>query len=189
MKKTRDNSLGEGVYFELSSYAGFIRRLAAILIDFTVLLALYVFLSMISSFSLASDNMEYDIEPGRGFLFLFLMITWGYLVILKPSSWRTVGYRLTGLKIISTRGNKPSLFAMTFRLMLWLLGPFNLLIDLMWLNTDSERQSLRDCYSGTYVVRENAEPIGTAPIHLVYYNALGYSFMYPCVTRPKLTDQ
>ncbi len=189
MNKPRDNSLGEGIYFELESYAGFIRRFAAIIIDFIVLLALYVFLSIIPLLSLSIDAIhEYEGEPDSRLMLLMIAIAWGYLVILKPSKWRTVGYRMTGLKIINTRGNKPSIFTMTFRLLLWMFGPFHLLFDLIWLSVDSERQSLRDCYSGTYVVRANAEPIGTAPIHLAYYNALGYSFMYPRVVRPKVPD-
>jgi uncharacterized RDD family membrane protein YckC len=104
--------------------------------------------------------------------------------VLKPSHWRTLGYRLTGVKIVTIRGERPSVLRMTFRALLWTFGPFNLLLDLLWLGPDSEHQSLRDCYAGTYVVRVDSQPIGRAAVHVAYYNALGFSLMYPRVVRP-----
>ncbi len=36
--------------------------------------------------------------------------------------------------------------------MMWIFGPFNFVLDLLWLGADSEIQSLRDCYLSTYLV-------------------------------------
>ena len=95
---------------------------------------------------------------------------------------------MTGLEIVNLQGTRPSIFPMTLRLLLWIFGPFNLLVDLCWLGADTEQQSLRDCYSGTYVVRNKAEPIGKGPIHLAYYTGLGMTLTYPRVVRPKIGD-
>ena len=74
---------------------------------------------------------------------------------------------------------------MTFRLLLWLFGPINLLIDLLWIGADTENQSLRDCLAGTYVIRHDATPIGFAPVHLTRYNRAGMPLAYPRVCRPQ----
>ncbi len=68
--------------------------------------------------------------------------------------------------------------------MMWAFGPFNLLLDLLWLGADTERQSLRDCYLGIYLVKRGATPIGRAPVHLTRYNAMGFNLSYPRVCRP-----
>jgi uncharacterized RDD family membrane protein YckC len=111
-------------------------------------------------------------------------MAWTYLVPLKRSRYRTVAYQLLDLKIVTTRGERPSLFTMTFRMLMWLFGPFNFLLDLIWLGADTEGQSLRDCYAGTYVLRNGAEPIGFAPMHLTRYNGAGLTLAYPRVCRP-----
>jgi len=186
VKRRRDNSLGEGVYYQDDAYAGFVRRLMVIAIDSVILvvLGLTIWIGlMFFVWDATIGDLRWD--PSGIFLLTWLAIAWVYLSVLKPSKWRTVGYRLTGLKIVGIRGQRPSIVRMTFRMLLWLFGPFNLLLDLMWLGVDSEHQSLRDCYAGTYVVRFDAEPIGRAQVHLAYYNAFGFSLMYPRVVRPK----
>ena len=77
---------------------------------------------------------------------------------------------------------------MTFRLLIWLLGPFNLLFDLFWSSLDDDRQTLRDRFAGTCVFNNQAEPIGTAEIHLTHYNAFGFALIYSRVMRPKVAE-
>lgn len=77
---------------------------------------------------------------------------------------------------------------MTFRMLLWAFGPFNLLFDLLWSGIDDDRQTLRDRFAGTCVVKNRAEPIGTAEIHLTYYYAFGFALMYPRVMRRKRAE-
>ena len=186
MKRRRDNSLGEGVYYRDDAYAGLVRRLMVIAIDSLFLFVIGVVLWIVLlcfAWDIKSGDFHWD--PNGVLWLTWLVVAWFYLSVLKPSKWRTVGYRLTGLKIVGIRGQRPSIVRMTFRMLLWLFGPFNLLLDLMWLGADSEHQSLRDCYAGTYVVRCDAEPVGKAQVHLAYYNAFGFSLMYPRVVRPK----
>ncbi|TWU27984.1 RDD family protein [Novipirellula artificiosorum] len=184
---TTDHSLGNGVYYDINDYPGFLRRLAVFMIDSLVLVVIGILLWMvIASFSIA-NNAPYD--PSGIFYLVWIVAVWIYLVPLKRSRVRTIAYRLLSLKIVTTRGERPSLFTMTFRMLMWMFGPFNLVIDLIWLGADTEQQSLRDCYVGTYVVRNTAEPIGEGPMHLTRYNAAGFSISYPRAGRQQSAPQ
>lgn len=177
-----DRSLGDGVYYDSQDYASFIRRIGVIVIDSVVL----VFLSIVlwSTLLVVYDEFGFTDDPVRLFSVLAALGVWLYSVPLKRSRFRTVGYRVLGLMIVATKGGPPSLLTMTFRSLLWLFGPFNFLLDLAWLGADTEGQTLRDCYAGTYVVRNGARPIGTAPMHLTRYNGAGLTLAYPRVCRP-----
>ena len=70
---------------------------------------------------------------------------------------------------------------------MWLFGPFNFVLDLVWMGADAEQQSLRDCYAGTYLVRRSAEPIGVGPLHLTYYCGAGMTLIYPRVIHLTLS--
>ena len=78
---------------------------------------------------------------------------------------------------------RSKLTAMTFRLLIWVFGPFNFILDMLWLGADSEQQTLRDCYAGTYVVRANARPVGVGAVHLTRYFGAGLALSYPRVVR------
>lgn len=111
-------------------------------------------------------------------------ITWLYAVLLKRSPLRTVGYWLTGCQLVNLQGQRPSLFALTLRSLLWMLGPFNLLLDLIWCGIDDDRQTLRDRFAGTCLVNVGAIPIGTGEIHLTYFDIGSFNLMYPRVVHP-----
>lgn len=178
-----DNSLGYGIYYSLDDYAGLFRRVAVILIDSAVLVIIGVLLwiPLIQIVSKAKPGFD----PSGIFFLVWFFSIWFYLTVLKRSRIRTVAYRILGLKIVTTKGGRPTLLTMTLRVLLWVFGPFNLLLDLFWMGADSERQSIRDCYLGTYVVRNAAAPIGEAPIHLARYCGGGLAPMYPRVVRPE----
>jgi uncharacterized RDD family membrane protein YckC len=124
-------------------------------------------------------------DPSGIFWLAFLAAIWGYLAPVKRSDLGTIGYKLLGIKLVSAKGGRPSLISMTIRMIMWIFGPFNHVLDLMWLGADSENQSLRDCYLGTYLINRNAIPIGRAPVHLTRYHAMGFALSYPRVCRPK----
>ena len=185
MTTLRDNSLGDGVYYAERDHAGFVRRLLVIAIDAFVLLLIGIALWYVL---LAIMWYGLDRDPNAFFWIIWPLSVWSYLAVIKPSPIRSVGYRVTGLKIVNLRGNRPSVLRMTFRMLLWMIPRFYL-FDLLWIGADTEQQSLSDCYSGTCVVRNTAEPIGKGPIHLVYHTAFGWIVMYPRVVRaPKRND-
>jgi len=79
---------------------------------------------------------------------------------------------------------------MTFRMLLWVYVALNklfalLFLDLFWSGVDDDRQTLCDRFAGTCVVKSASEPSGSAEIHLAYYTACGFVFVYPRVMRPK----
>src|SRR5262249_37603414 len=76
----------------------------------------------------------------------------------------------------------PSLVSLTLRLMFMALGPLNYLLDIFFLSGDPHRQSLRDKFAQTYVVKKRAEPMGSAPIVYAYYEICGYNFLFREVT-------
>ncbi len=179
---SRDRSLGMGVYYEMDDYAGFVRRVMVVLIDLFVVMVMGT--GLWGAIVLVSQSAFPKVDPSGIFLLLLFVLIWCYLVPLKRSRFGTVAYWLLNLKIVTTKGQRPSLFIMTFRMMMWMFGPFNFFIDLIWLGADTECQSLRDCFAGTYVVRKNANPIGQAAVHLTRYTGAGLTLAYPRVCRP-----
>jgi hypothetical protein len=99
-------------------------------------------------------------------------------MILKQSSVGTVGYRIAGVRIVGLDGRPPSWLSMAVRLLFLLLGPFMLVIDLVWISADKHRQSLRDKFGNTYVVKRTAEPVGAGNIVHCAYDILGFSFSF-----------
>lgn len=178
-----DNSLGDANYYESKDYAGFGMRLIVMLIDSIVIVLIGIILWMPFIVLILAGVIHSD--PSGLFWLAFLAAIWIYLAPVKRSDFGTIGYRLLGIKLVSTKGGRPSLISMTIRMVMWIFGPFNLLLDLLWLGADTESQSLRDCYLGTYLINRNATPIGRAPVHLTRYNAMGFALAYPRVCRPK----
>ncbi|HCO26192.1 MAG: hypothetical protein CME31_04545 [Gimesia sp.] len=173
----RDCSLGEGVYFSPEDYIGFRRRLVIWLVDLIVVCMLGALIKFVSV-DLTDDQ---DMTPD----FVWQFCAWAYLTVLRSSPVRTVGYWVTGARIVTLQGTRPSVFRMTYRLLLNLYSPFNILFDMLWISVDQDHQSLTDRFAGTCVVRKNSQPAGRSEIHLAYYTALFFIYFYPCVVRPR----
>lgn len=178
-----DNSLGDANYYELTDYAGFVKRIIVMVIDFSVIVVIGIVLWMPFLALILAGVIQFD--PSGIFWLAYLAAIWVYLAPVKRSDFGTIGYRLLGIKLVCAKGGRPSLISMTIRMLMWMFGPFNLVLDLLWLGADTESQSLRDCYLGTYLVNRNATPIGRGPVHLTRYNAMGFALAYPRVCRPK----
>ena len=175
----RDRSLGDGVYYAAEDYVSLTQRLIILAIDIAVLFGVLIVFVTVNN--LLYGNTEQLSLP---IFWLCLLTFWAYLTIMK-STTGTVGYWSTGAKIVNLRGQPPSIWRMSFRLLLWVLGPFNLFFDLGWCTVDNDRQTLRDRFAGTYVIKRDSVPTGTGEIHLSYYHAMGLTLMFPWVTRPK----
>lgn len=182
-----DHSLGEADYYDPRDYAGILRRLMVYLIDSVVLVVLGVLMWIPFMFLIIAGVIRTD--PSSVFWTGYLAIVWFYLAPIKRSRFGTLGYRLMGINIVSASGGPPSLWVMTMRMLIWVLTPFNLLVDLCWIGADSERQILRDCYLGTYLIKRNAKAVGRGPVSLTRYFAMSFAFAYPRVHRPKDADQ
>jgi uncharacterized RDD family membrane protein YckC len=163
-----------GVRYSPDAFAGFFRRFAIVAIDLAVLIALGALLVPIAE-ALWPDDPATRL---KAFFLVCSGIAWAYLTLLEASRIGTLGFRIMGTKIVTLQGEPPSLWKMTFRLLLWVLGPINALIDILWIAGDPWKQTLRDKFAGTYVVRRGAEPIGHAPLRLNRYTLLGYSLVF-----------
>jgi uncharacterized RDD family membrane protein YckC len=169
--------LNKGVFYSSKDYAGIPRRLFILAIDFSVLACI----------SFVIFNLP--VLPGSkkilGFILLaILFITFYYMVVLKRSDRGTLGYLLTGVRIVDLEGNRPSILTMTFRFLLLVYGPFNFILDIFWLGGDKDKQTLRDKVVGTYVINRQAVPVGNGTQKYVQYSLMTYSILFREVSRP-----
>jgi uncharacterized RDD family membrane protein YckC len=170
------HDLGSGVYYARRDYAGFWRRMASIVIDLLAIGIAGFLIMFVWDLAGAPGN---DVTPSL----VWLGFAYLYLILLRGSCFRTLGYILAGVRIVNLRGNRPSFLWMNLRLVLWCIGPLNPIVDLIWFGGDENRQMLRDKLTGTYVIRKNAVPIGEGPIRAVTLFILGYTIVYPEVTK------
>ena len=178
-----DNSLGDADYYDMDDYVGFGKRLIVVCIDSMIIVLIGIALWIPFVVLIVTEYAQTD--PSGVFWIFFLIAIWVYLAPIKRSDFGTIGYRMLGIRLVSTKGGRPSLINMTIRMMIWMFAPFNFVLDLLWLGADTESQSLRDCYLGTYLITRKAKPIGRASAHLTRYYAMGFSLAYPRVCRPK----
>ena len=169
-----------GVYYRRGDYAGFWRRLMVDLVDIaiagTLIFALY------SALWTAIPAIQ---DAAALFMGVAMPIAFAYFVVLKRSKWRTPGYRLGRVRIVGMDGQAASWGALTYRLSFASLGPFNWLLDIVWLSNDPHRQALRDKYAGTYVIAANALPAGVGVQVYRCYLIMGYNFMFREVAIPQ----
>jgi uncharacterized RDD family membrane protein YckC len=174
-RRERDRSLGTGVYYAPGDYVGFWRRVVILIVD-----------SLALGFGLTLLYLGWSLAIPRYptfFLLSAIAFAWWYEVLLKRSRFRTLAYWLMDCKIVNLQGERPGLFALTLRSLL-VFGPIHYLLDLLWSGIDEDRQTLRDRYCKTCLVKVNAEPIGTGDVQLTQYFAAGFSLAYPHVLHP-----
>ncbi len=163
-----------GVIYKSKDYAGFTRRLLIAAVDGIVFVLLLLPIVVFTTIALKDHDAFYF---KINYIFSALLLIW-YFALLKRSKFRTVGYVLTGVKIVDLQGNKPSVFKMILRLFLLFIGPFVVYIDIPWLMSEATKQTLRDKYVGTYVVRKNAIPIRTDRLQTVMLGVMSWSLTY-----------
>jgi len=115
----------------------------------------------------------------RGAVLLLLGCVWfAYFVVLKHSRVRTVGYMVAGARIVNLKGERPRMASLLARLLFAVVGPFNFLLDLLWITGDPNRQALRDKFARTYVIRTHASPAGAGTIVHRTYMVWGMTFLF-----------
>lgn len=175
---TSKSKIAEGVYFHREEYAGFWLRLIVEVIDISVIMAISIASTMlITEFVSVSEQLI-------NFIFLMWTGIWfAYFVLLKRSGFGTLGYKLCKVHVVNLCGERPSILALTLRLMFAIIGPLNILFDLIWLSGDDNRQALRDKFAKTYVVKRNAIAIGTGKLAYYDYYLCGWHLMFCEVMR------
>ena len=172
------SGVSEGVYYSRTDYAGVGRRLVILSVDSAVLLVLLM--AVLASYIVLTPDSESAFHLHS---LAYLSMSFLYLAVVSRSRLGTVGYMLTGVRVVSLGGDVPSLGAMAYRSLFAVLGPLNALIDIMWVGGDPNRQSLRDKLAGTYIVRRSAQPAGRGRLRHVSISFLGYTFMVNEVGR------
>jgi uncharacterized RDD family membrane protein YckC len=172
--RERDNpETPRAVCFDRRDYAGPLTRVVILCLDLIALILLTILvLFAIAAFWVIRYD-EDNVPPQT--VWVILAPAYLYLTVLQWSKIRTLGYILTGMRIVGIQGGKPSLLQMTVRLIPLLPVPWSLLFDLGWIIDEPHRQTLRDKWAGTFVVRQNAVPIGTAPIR---YKRIGFAGIF-----------
>jgi uncharacterized RDD family membrane protein YckC len=168
----------DGVVFARKDCAGLIRRILLLLVDGLVIAGLGVVL--IGAYRLIAPKSD---SLWIGLLFGWLGFILMYLVVLKSFSW-TLGFILTDVRIVNLQGKRPSVFRIAFRFLIWILGPFHMLLDLFWLSGDDQRQTLRDKLAATLVIRRRSKPLAKGPTRLKPYTLMGWSLSFLEVQKP-----
>jgi len=168
-----------GVLYDVHDYVPFWRRVIISIVDILVIIVTGIVLAVVFAvFTDATDEQLDVMIPS-----VFLLVSLGYLVVLKRSRLRTVGYRLFDARIVTLAGTRPGVWQMVQRLGFGILGPANYVLDLVWITQDDTRQSLRDKWAGTYVVRAAAEPRAEGRIVSRMHNFMGFSALFDEVTE------
>jgi uncharacterized RDD family membrane protein YckC len=129
-----------GHSFSVQDHAGLFRRFLVIVVDLAV--------AALAAIAIAADG-EGSLPPLC--VYAWLALCYAYFVLLEASSLGTLGFLVTGVRIVTLKGERPSVLRMTFRLLIWVLGPINVLVDLFRLTGDEYKQTLRDNFAGTRV--------------------------------------
>ena len=109
MREGRDGvPSGEGIYFAPADCAGLFRRFLIAVIDYGIILAVGAALQ-----SLAGSNRSSLARPTGA----WIVLAFAYFVFLESRSG-TVGYLLTGVRIVTLKGERPPLLRMAFRYLL-----------------------------------------------------------------------
>ncbi len=177
MEENREKELG--VYYKDSEYASLIKRLAIIFIDSIVLMIFGIML--VGIWLIISDNIE---EISINLIYIWIVISYIYMSVIRIFGVRTLGNVLTSTKVVNLQGKNPSLFQMSFRFFMLMLGPINFFLDFLWLTNDPYKQTLRDKLAATYVINKNAIPIGTGVQTFSNYQIMGLSFVFREVKKP-----
>ncbi len=186
MSDMRGHDVGEthgAVCFDRRDYAGPARRLISLCVDYVaaIVLSFGVLIGVLYIYFLRYP--ERDLPPQA--MWVVPVVAYLYLTVLKRSRIRSLGYILTGVRIVDIRGGRPSLLQMTVRMLPMLPVPWSLLFDLGWMVDEPQRQTLRDKWAGTFVVRRKAQGIGTAPIQ---YKRIGFGGLFLIIPEVGRTD-
>ncbi len=179
MEKIRNMENKEfGVYYADINYINLSERIKILAWDIALFFVIY--LGMLALLANISNTIDELYANGRYFMPLVIFV---YLAFIKRTSFGGLGYWAVGAELVDIKGGRPSILKTVLRSLFFVFGPFNILIDYLWLYDDQNKQALRDKIVGTYVVRKNAKPCGNGPIYYSKYFIFGWLIMFSEVKR------
>ena len=168
----------QGVYYHYDDYASVWRRLLIEVIDTIVAVTISIGISALLLAFLPQDDLL-----GWALLATWAITWFVYFVALKRTRIRTLGYIISGVRIVNLQGEHPGLLSLSTRLVFAMLGPFNMAIDLFWIPSDGRKQALRDKFAHTYVIKKDAQPAGKGQVVYVRYNIMTWTFLFQEVSE------
>lgn len=166
------NGSGDAVIYRTSDHIGTMRRLIIDTVDTALVVILSVIPTIVAFIALDAE------EAALVMLAMWAVVWILYFVVLKGSRFRTPGYVVAGARIVNLHGQRPGYLPLLGRLAFVVLGPFNFLVDLLWVSSDPRRQALRDKFAHTYVIRKDAVPVGTSTIVYRVYMIFGMTLLF-----------
>jgi uncharacterized RDD family membrane protein YckC len=163
---------GAVVVYRIEDHIGTLRRLLIDFVDTSVAGIVSLVLSWIVI------TVTTPIAGSLAMLAIWTTVWTLYFVVLKGSRYRTLGYVAAGARIVNLDGERPRYLPLLGRLAFALLGPFNFVVDLLWISSDPRRQALRDKVAHTYVIRKNAEPVGRGRGVYRVYTVFGMTLLF-----------
>lgn len=133
-------------------YAGFLRRLVAVLIDLIILYAVFFVIGLVLGINLVA------VEPGQMgaasvLQFVSLVVWWLYFALQESSSKQaTIGKRAIGIKVADMSGKRISFGKATGRHFGKIISSIILMIGFIMAAFTAKKQALHDMMAGTLVV-------------------------------------
>ncbi len=166
------------VYFADADYAGPGRRYLSFLIDLLFLLIVWWVIYTLAAAVLVPVEVwkmppslerqaimrEHLASVGPGMSLGWLLFCFAYHVVLRRTSFGTLGYLVTRMRMVDETGNPPPWKRLIKRFFLAI--PFDLPLGASYLacRKHHRRQAVHDQIAGTWLVRASAEPAGLARI-------------------------
>lgn len=170
----------KGKYFKHDDYAGPYWRLAIISIDIVVLILLSVLFIIASSILMALIDI-----PLQWFFFAWLFLCFFYLGPIHSMGIGTIGFKLTGFRLVDQNGQRPSVWRTIIRCGYLLLSPSYYLVDALCTCSPYTRQTIWDKGADTVVVLKEASPIGTISLRYSLEFFLGQCHVFREPVIPK----
>lgn len=151
-----------GPAYRPGDYAGFVRRTAALAIDAVLLLAV----------GLSAPFLWYALAPAEWVTevaYLRIEMAWiiaaiVYMLGFRLTTHGTPGYRIVRIRYAYMLSEKPTFLSLGFRALLALFLMWFFALDHIWILFDKRKQAWHDKVTGFYVVKKDAQPIGTQRI-------------------------
>ncbi len=128
----------------VASYASFVDRFVASLLDFLILTAVGAAIGL----ALGALGMKFLLNP------LSFLLGWGYPIYFIGTTGATIGKRVMKIKVVKTNGSQPNFVDAFLREVVGkFVSAIILLIGYFWMLWDPNKQCLHDKIANTYVVK------------------------------------
>lgn len=146
-------------------YASFLRRLAAFIIDYFLLITVIsILISIFMPVGFAMEGpevVEFNDEYVRNmteaigpFMYVFYVVWWLYNALMHSGKWQaTVGKRALGIIVTDLEGERLSFGKASLRFLGKLISSFVLFIPFLTAAFTSRRQAVHDITAGTIVLK------------------------------------